>query len=159
MKPGMKHGVLRPLSGRSRQGSGLWVIAACLWLGLAGCDGGENEAFSRGYAAYQQGDFTAAMEIWKPLAETDLDLGHYERYTGVAAKQSDNITTGRIYRDIIARERRGDYLGATVQVIPHITDEIKLFIQRGAADGLHRSRIRDGCTHWPPTKSVSHGVW
>ncbi len=61
-------------------------------------------------------------------AETDLDLGHYERFTGVAARRSDNITTGRIYSNVIARERRGDYLGATVQVIPHITDEIKTFI-------------------------------
>src|SRR4028119_419234 len=60
-------------------------------------------------------------------AETDLDLGHYERFTGVSSKQSDNITTGRIYRDIIAKERRGDYLGATVQVIPHVTNEIKAF--------------------------------
>jgi len=61
-------------------------------------------------------------------AETDLDLGHYERYTGVAAKQSDNITSGRIYSTIIEKERRGDYLGGTVQVIPHVTDEIKAFI-------------------------------
>ncbi|MGB3806354.1 MAG: CTP synthase [Erythrobacter sp.] len=60
-------------------------------------------------------------------AETDLDLGHYERFTGVSARQSDNITSGRVYRDIIARERRGDYLGATVQVIPHVTDAIKEF--------------------------------
>src|SRR3569833_1377453 len=60
-------------------------------------------------------------------AETDLDLGHYERFTGVSARQSDNITTGRIYRDIIAKERRGDYLGATVQVIPHVTNAIKEF--------------------------------
>src|ERR1700746_2253396 len=61
-------------------------------------------------------------------AETDLDLGHYERFTGVDAKQSDNITTGRIYSSVIGRERRGEYLGATVQVIPHITDAIKEFI-------------------------------
>ncbi|WP_299307191.1 CTP synthase [uncultured Croceicoccus sp.] len=60
-------------------------------------------------------------------AETDLDLGHYERFTGVSAHQSDNITSGRIYQSIIARERRGDYLGATVQVIPHVTDAIKQF--------------------------------
>ena len=58
-------------------------------------------------------------------AETDLDLGHYERFTGVHATRADNATTGRIYSDVIARERRGDYLGATVQVIPHITDAIK----------------------------------
>src|SRR5690606_1494663 len=61
-------------------------------------------------------------------AETDLDLGHYERFTGVPAKRSDNITTGRIYQEILAKERRGDYLGATVQVIPHVTDAIKEFI-------------------------------
>src|SRR6201990_1164914 len=60
-------------------------------------------------------------------AETDLDLGHYERFTGVHATQLDNATTGRIYSDVIMRERRGDYLGATVQVIPHITDAIKEF--------------------------------
>ncbi len=69
-------------------------------------------------------------------AETDLDLGHYERFTGVSATQADNITTGRIYRDIIAKERHGDYLGATVQVIPHVTNEIKNFIlsDHGDAD-------------------------
>jgi CTP synthase len=61
-------------------------------------------------------------------AETDLDLGHYERFTGVSARQSDNITTGRIYQNIIERERRGDYLGATIQVIPHVTNEIKAFV-------------------------------
>ncbi|WP_455475601.1 CTP synthase [Bartonella sp. B17] len=64
-------------------------------------------------------------------AETDLDLGHYERFTGYSASSQDNITTGRIYRNIIERERRGDYLGATVQVIPHVTDEIKKFITTG----------------------------
>ena len=63
-------------------------------------------------------------------AETDLDLGHYERFTGVPAKQSDNITTGRIYQNVINKEREGDYLGSTVQVIPHVTDEIKSFISR-----------------------------
>ena len=64
-------------------------------------------------------------------AETDLDLGHYERFTGVHATQLDNATTGRIYRDVIAKERHGDYLGATVQVIPHITDAIKEVVLRG----------------------------
>jgi len=64
-------------------------------------------------------------------AETDLDLGHYERFTGRSANRQDNITTGRIYRNIIERERHGDYLGATVQVIPHVTDEIKNFITEG----------------------------
>lgn len=64
-------------------------------------------------------------------AETDLDLGHYERFTGRPANKKDNITTGRIYQDIIAKERRGDYLGATVQVIPHVTNQIKEFVLDG----------------------------
>ena len=64
-------------------------------------------------------------------AETDLDLGHYERFTGVPARKSDNITTGRIYQDILAKERRGAYLGGTVQVIPHVTDAIKEFVTSG----------------------------
>jgi CTP synthase len=67
-------------------------------------------------------------------AETDLDLGHYERFTGRSANQKDNITTGRIYSDIIAKERRGDYLGATVQVIPHVTDALKNFVLDGNED-------------------------
>ena len=67
-------------------------------------------------------------------AETDLDLGHYERFTGVSARKSDNVTTGRIYSNVIARERRGDYLGATVQVIPHVTDAIKEFIRSDVTD-------------------------
>jgi CTP synthase len=67
-------------------------------------------------------------------AETDLDLGHYERFTGVPAKKSDNITTGRIYQEILAKERRGDYLGGTVQVIPHVTDAIKNFVLNGNED-------------------------
>ena len=64
-------------------------------------------------------------------AETDLDLGHYERFTGRPATRADNITTGRVYQDILARERRGDYLGATIQVIPHVTNAIKEFIREG----------------------------
>ena len=72
---------------------------------------------------YQHGE----VYVTDDGAETDLDLGHYERFTGVSARQSDNITSGRVYRDIITRERRGDYLGATVQVIPHVTDAIKEF--------------------------------
>ena len=68
-------------------------------------------------------------------AETDLDLGHYERFTGVAARRTDNITSGRIYQDIIARERRGEFLGGTVQVIPHVTDAIKQFA-RAETDNL-----------------------
>jgi len=63
-------------------------------------------------------------------AETDLDLGHYERFTDISSKQSDNITTGRIYSDIIKKERKGGYLGKTVQVIPHVTDRIKEFIKK-----------------------------
>ena len=72
---------------------------------------------------YQHGE----VYVTDDGAESDLDLGHYERFTGVSARQSDNVTTGRIYRDIITRERRGDYLGATVQVIPHVTNAIKEF--------------------------------
>src|SRR5205809_90106 len=67
-------------------------------------------------------------------AETDLDLGHYERFTGVPARKTDNITTGRIYQDILAKERRGAYLGGTVQVIPHVTDAIKEFVASGNED-------------------------
>ena len=72
---------------------------------------------------YQHGE----VYVTDDGAETDLDLGHYERFTGVPSRQSDNVTQGRIYQTIIQRERRGDYLGATVQVIPHVTDEIKKF--------------------------------
>ena len=64
-------------------------------------------------------------------AETDLDLGHYERFTGNPSRRTDNITTGRIYQDILTKERRGDYLGATIQVIPHVTNAIKDFIRDG----------------------------
>ena len=67
-------------------------------------------------------------------AETDLDLGHYERFTNISSKKSDDITTGRIYSDIIKKERRGGYLGKTVQVIPHITDRIKEFIKKDISD-------------------------
>jgi len=80
---------------------------------------------------YQHGE----VYVTDDGAETDLDLGHYERFTGVSARQADNITSGRIYQDIIAKERRGDYLGATVQVIPHVTDAIKDFA-RAETDGL-----------------------
>ena len=64
-------------------------------------------------------------------AETDLDLGHYERFTGRPATRDDNVTAGRIYQEIIAKERRGDYLGGTVQVIPHVTGAIKDFVLAG----------------------------
>lgn len=76
---------------------------------------------------YQHGE----VYVTEDGAETDLDLGHYERFSGVAANKGDNVTTGRIYQTVIDRERRGDYLGATVQVIPHITDAIKEFICAG----------------------------
>ncbi|MBX7481215.1 CTP synthase [Qipengyuania qiaonensis] len=79
---------------------------------------------------YQHGE----VYVTDDGAETDLDLGHYERFTGVSAHQGDNITSGRIYQDIIGKERRGDYLGATVQVVPHVTDEIKAFALAGQDD-------------------------
>ena len=79
---------------------------------------------------YQHGE----VYVTDDGAETDLDLGHYERFTGVPSGKGDNITTGRIYQQIIAKERRGDYLGATVQVIPHVTDEIKAFILADVGD-------------------------
>ncbi|MBB6122623.1 CTP synthase [Sphingobium subterraneum] len=79
---------------------------------------------------YQHGE----VYVTDDGAETDLDLGHYERFTGVSARQSDNVTQGRIYQTIIAKERRGDYLGATVQVIPHVTDEIKAFAMQDTDD-------------------------
>ena len=66
-------------------------------------------------------------------AETDLDLGHYERFTHAQLTQANNLTTGRIYEQIISRERRGDYLGKTVQVIPHVTNEIKAAMQESGA--------------------------
>src|SRR6201994_4054157 len=79
---------------------------------------------------YQHGE----VYVTDDGAETDLDLGHYERFTGVSATRFDNATTGRIYSDVIAKERRGDYLGATVQVIPHITDAIKEAILHDTRD-------------------------
>ncbi len=81
---------------------------------------------------YQHGE----VYVTDDGAETDLDLGHYERFTGVPAAKADNITTGRIYQSIITRERRGDYLGGTVQVIPHVTDAIKEFVlsENGGVD-------------------------
>src|SRR3712207_4269099 len=76
---------------------------------------------------YQHGE----VYVTDDGAEPALDLGHYERFTGAPPRQSDNVTTGRIYQQIIAAERRGDYLGATVQVIPHVTNAIKDFIRDG----------------------------
>ena len=79
---------------------------------------------------YQHGE----VYVTDDGAETDLDLGHYERFTGVASSKSDNVTAGRIYQEIIARERRGGYLGSTVQVIPHVTDAIKGFVMADHGD-------------------------
>ena len=67
-------------------------------------------------------------------AETDLDLGHYERFTGVPARRNDSVSTGQLYMDVLSKERRGDYLGATIQVIPHVTDAIKQFVHRDITD-------------------------
>ncbi len=78
-------------------------------------------------------------------AETDLDLGHYERFTGVASSRSDNVTAGQIYQGIIARERQGLYLGRTVQVIPHVSDAIKEFVMTG-----------DGGCGFPPLRNRRH---
>ena len=78
-------------------------------------------------STYQHGE----VFVTDDGAETDLDLGHYERFTGRPATRQDNITTGRIYQEILAKERRGDYLGATIQVVPHVTNAIKEFIREG----------------------------
>ena len=67
-------------------------------------------------------------------AETDLDLGHYERFTGVPARRSDSVSTGQLYMDVLTKERRGEYLGATIQVIPHVTDAIKAFVRNDLDD-------------------------
>ena len=75
---------------------------------------------------YQHGE----VYVTEDGAETDLDLGHYERFTGQTMTRDNNVTAGRIYHSVIMRERRGDYLGATVQVVPHITDEIKRSITK-----------------------------
>ncbi|MBK1697839.1 CTP synthase [Rhodovibrio salinarum] len=79
---------------------------------------------------YQHGE----VYVTDDGAETDLDLGHYERFTGVPSRTSDNVTTGQIYWKVLSRERRGDYLGATVQVIPHVTDAIKEFVHADVGD-------------------------
>src|SRR6266540_6354856 len=79
---------------------------------------------------YQHGE----VFVTEDGAETDLDLGHYERFVDVKMSRRNNFTTGQIYESVIRKERRGDYLGGTVQVIPHITDEIKSWIKRGAGD-------------------------
>ena len=79
---------------------------------------------------YQHGE----VYVTDDGAETDLDLGHYERFTGVTSKKSDNITSGKVYQKIISKERKGEYLGATVQVIPHVTNEIKEFVSKDLDD-------------------------
>jgi CTP synthase len=79
---------------------------------------------------YQHGE----VYVTDDGAETDLDLGHYERFTGVPSRRSDSVSAGQVYSNVLAKERRGDYLGATVQVIPHVTDEIQALIQRDAGD-------------------------
>ena len=91
-------------------------------------------------------------------AETDLDLGHYERFIDRALSQANNVTTGRIYLNVITKERRGEYLGATVQVIPHITDEIKSCDQASVAGDRRRDRRnwRHGRRHRVAAVSRSH---
>src|SRR5512145_969388 len=76
---------------------------------------------------YQHGE----VYVTDDGAETDLDLGHYERFTGRPSNRMDNVTAGRIYQDILSKERRGEFLGATIQVIPHVTDAIKAFVRNG----------------------------
>ena len=79
---------------------------------------------------YQHGE----VFVTEDGAETDLDLGHYERFTGIDARSGDNVTAGKIYSNLLVKERRGDYLGATVQVIPHVTNLIKEFITNNTDD-------------------------
>lgn len=79
---------------------------------------------------YQHGE----VYVTEDGSETDLDLGHYERFTGIDAKSTDNITSGKVLLDVLTKERRGDYLGATIQVVPHVTDEIKKFMMAGLTD-------------------------
>jgi CTP synthase len=91
---------------------------------------------------YQHGE----VFVTEDGAETDLDLGHYERFTGVNATRGDNVTTGQIYKTILEKERRGDYLGATVQVIPHVTDEIKRFVLSDPGEGVDFVLVEIGGT-------------
>src|SRR5260370_39006132 len=91
---------------------------------------------------YQQGE----VFVTDDGAQTDLALGHYERFTGVSATRADNITTGQIYKTILEKERRGDYLGATVQVIPHVTDEIKKFVLADPGEGVDFVLVEIGGT-------------
>ena len=92
---------------------------------------------------YQHGE----VYVTDDGAETDLDLGHYERYTSVRLSKENNYTTGKIYHTVITKERRGDYLGGTVQVIPHITDEIKSCIKKSGG-GLRPSHCGNWGNHW-----------
>ena len=91
-------------------------------------------------------------------AETDLDLGHYERFVSTRMSRRNNFTTGQVYDTVITKERRGDYLGGTVQVIPHITDEIKRRIARGGRgrERLHRRGRRHGRRHRVPAVPRGH---
>jgi len=84
-------------------------------------------------------------------AETDLDLGHYERFTGVAARSTDSISSGRVYSTVLEKERRGDYLGKTIQVIPHVTNEIKDFISIGEDEVDPDAFVR-----WAYAKALEH---
>lgn len=91
---------------------------------------------------YQHGE----VYVTEDGAETDLDLGHYERFAGVTCSRSSNFTAGRIYSEVLARERRGDYLGRTVQVIPHVTDEIKAAVRKGFDEGTDIAIVEVGGT-------------
>src|SRR6202158_514185 len=99
--------------------------------------GGVGSSLGKGLASAALGALLQARgyKVRLRKLDTDLDLGHYERFTGRPATRQDNITTGRIYQDILTKERRGDYLGATIQVIPHVTNAIKDFIREGN-DGI-----------------------
>src|SRR4249920_2071163 len=90
---------------------------------------------------YQHGE----VYVTDDGAEADLDLGHYERFTSARMTRANNFTTGRIYDAVISKERRGEYLGATVQVIPHITDEIKARVH-GSAEGVDVAIVEVGGT-------------
>ena len=79
-------------------------------------------------------------------AETDLDLGHYERFVTTRMRRTNNFTTGQIYKSVLEKERRGDYLGKPVQVIPHVTNEIQEFIRRGADEGMDVAIVEIGGT-------------
>ena len=90
--------------------------------------------------------------------ETDLDLGHYERFTGIRTTRNNSITTGRIYKTVIDRERRGDYLGKTIQVVPHITDEIKRRMLREDEKDEQPSATLRALPLWRPSASCA-GSW